>query len=163
MRQKPAALLQLRGGILSYLKIENIGKQFDGRTVLREINAEIEKGELVCILGPSGCGKNYTFKNYCGLETADSGKIIIDGRDCTQLPPSKRNFGIVFQSYALFPNMTVEQNILFGLSQQKKLNRDQQREKAMEVLALVDLMEHRNKYPSQLSGGQQQRTALAEP
>ena len=146
---------------MSYLKMENICKQFAGKTVLKNVSAEIDKGELVCVLGPSGCGKTTLLRIIAGLETADQGKVMIDGKDCTMLPPSKRNFGIVFQSYALFPNMTVEQNILFGLSQQKKLNREQQREKALEVIALVDLIEHKNKYPAQLSGGQQQRTALA--
>ena len=146
---------------MSYLKVENICKQFGGKTVLKNVNAEIDKGELVCVLGPSGCGKTTLLRIIAGLETADEGKVWIDGKDCTQLSPSKRNFGIVFQSYALFPNMTVEQNILFGLAQQKKLNREQQRERALEVLALVDLMEHKDKYPAQLSGGQQQRTALA--
>jgi len=146
---------------MSYLKLENIYKQFAGKVVLKGVNAEIEKGELVCILGPSGCGKTTLLRIIAGLETADQGKVIIDRKDCTMLPPSKRNFGIVFQSYALFPNMTVEQNILFGLSEQKKLNKEQQRAKALEVLALVGLLEHKNKYPAQLSGGQQQRTALA--
>lgn len=146
---------------MSYLKIENISKQFSGKVALHGVDAEIEKGELVCILGPSGCGKTTLLRIIAGLETADQGKVLIDGKDCTMLPPSKRNFGIVFQSYALFPNMTVEQNILFGLSEQKKLNKEQQRAKASEVLALVDLWEHKNKYPAQLSGGQQQRTALA--
>lgn len=146
---------------MSYLKVENIYKQFAGKVALEDVNAEFEKGELVCILGPSGCGKTTLLRIIAGLETADGGKVIIDGRDCTMLPPSKRNFGIVFQSYALFPNMTVEQNILFGLSEQKKLNRKQLRSRALEVLELVDLTEHKNKYPFQLSGGQQQRTALA--
>jgi ABC-type spermidine/putrescine transport systems, ATPase components len=156
-----AALIGFRGDNMSYLMIENICKQYGGKEVLKSVSAEIDKGELVCILGPSGCGKTTLLRIIAGLETADQGKVIIDGTDCTLMPPSRRNFGIVFQSYALFPNMTVEQNILFGLSQQKKLSKDQQREKALEVLNLVDLTEHRNKYPSQLSGGQQQRTALA--
>lgn len=146
---------------MSYLKVENIYKEFAGKAALNSVSAEIKKGELVCILGPSGCGKTTLLRIIAGLETADRGKVIIDGKDCTMLPPSKRNFGIVFQSYALFPNMTVEQNILFGLSEQKKLSREQRKEKALEVLELVDLLEHKSKYPSQLSGGQQQRTALA--
>ena len=146
---------------MSYLKVENISKQFSGKVALQEVNAEIERGELVCILGPSGCGKTTLLRIVAGLETADQGRVFIEGKDCTMLPPSKRNFGIVFQSYALFPNMTVEQNILFGLSEQKKMSKEQQRAKALEVLTLVDLLDHRNKYPSQLSGGQQQRTALA--
>ncbi|MDF2989236.1 MAG: putative 2-aminoethylphosphonate transporter ATP-binding protein [Eubacterium sp.] len=146
---------------MSYLKVENIYKQFGGKAVLKNVNADIEKGELVCILGPSGCGKTTLLRIIAGLENPDQGKVIIDGKDCTNLAPAKRNFGIVFQSYALFPNMTIEQNVLFGLSEQKKLNKEQQRAKALEVLGLVDLLEHKNKYPAQLSGGQQQRTALA--
>lgn len=146
---------------MSYIKAQNIFKQYSGKAVLKNINLEMEKGEFICILGPSGCGKTTLLRILAGLETADEGKIIIDDRDFTMLPPSKRNFGIVFQSYALFPNMTVEQNVLFGLSEQKKLSRAQQRAKALEVLSLVDLLEHKTKYPAQLSGGQQQRTALA--
>ena len=146
---------------MCYLKFENIDKKFGGKTVLKGVGAEIDKGELICILGPSGCGKTTLLRIIAGLETADQGRVIIDGADCTLLPPSKRNFGIVFQSYALFPNMTVEQNILFGLFQQKTLSREQQREKVREILGLVDLLEHKDKYPAQLSGGQQQRTALA--
>ncbi len=146
---------------MNYLKVENIYKQFAGKAALKGVNVEIEKGELVCILGPSGCGKTTLLRIIAGLETADQGSVIIDGKDCTMLPPAKRNFGIVFQSYALFPNMTVEQNVLFGLAEQKKLSKEQQRTKALEVLTLVDLLEHKNKYPAQLSGGQQQRTALA--
>ena len=146
---------------MCFLKMESIYKRFSGKVALEDVNAEIEKGEFVCILGPSGCGKTTLLRIIAGLETADQGKVMIDGKDCTMLPPSKRNFGIVFQSYALFPNMTVEQNILFGLSEQKKLDKKQQRAKALEVLELVDLLEHKHKYPAQLSGGQQQRTALA--
>ncbi|MBS3886781.1 MAG: ATP-binding cassette domain-containing protein [Dethiobacter sp.] len=146
---------------MCYLKAENICKQYAGKAVLTGVTAEIAQGELVCILGPSGCGKTTLLRIMAGLETADRGKVIIDGKDCTMLPPAKRNFGIVFQSYALFPNMTVEQNVLFGLAQQKQLNKGQQKAKVFQVLALVDLLEHKNKYPAQLSGGQQQRTALA--
>lgn len=146
---------------MSFLEIKGIHKKFEKQTALNDIHVNIDKGELVCILGPSGCGKTTLLRIIAGLESSDSGSIILEGSDCTMLPPSKRNFGIVFQSYALFPNMTVSQNILFGLRQQKKLNKKQQSEKVNEVLEMVDLVEHRNKYPSQLSGGQQQRTALA--
>ena len=106
--ESTAALTGYRGDIMTYLKIENICKQFDGKEVLKGVNAEIDKGEFVCILGPSGCGKTTLLRIIAGLESADQGKVIIEGNDCTLLPPSKRNFGIVFQSYALFPNMTVE-------------------------------------------------------
>lgn len=121
----------------------------------------MEKGELVSILGPSGCGKTTLLRIIAGLEKADEGQVIIEGRDCTLLPPSKRNFGIVFQSYALFPHMTVEQNILFGLNQQKQLTKEERKDRCRQVLEMVDLYDQRKKYPSQMSGGQQQRVALA--
>jgi len=146
---------------MSFLEIKGITKRFGTQTVLSGINAEIEKGELVCILGPSGCGKTTLLRIIAGLESADAGRIFIDGKDCTFLPPSKRNFGIVFQSYALFPNMTVMENILFGLKQKKGMSQIEREAKALEVLSLVDLCDHKDKYPRQLSGGQQQRTALA--
>lgn len=146
---------------MSYLEIKKITKIYNKQTVLNEISANVEKGELVCVLGPSGCGKTTLLRIIAGLESADNGSIFIDGRDCTFLPPAKRNFGIVFQSYALFPNMTVQQNILFGLAQKKELSKVQQLERVDEVLRLVDLVPHKDKYPIQLSGGMQQRTALA--
>jgi len=146
---------------MSFLEIKNITKRFGQQTVLSNINMDIEQGELVCILGPSGCGKTTLLRIVAGLETADSGQIFIDGRDSTFLPSSKRNFGIVFQSYALFPNMTVMENILFGLKQKKEMTSAERKKKALDMLGLVDLCEHQNKYPRQLSGGQQQRTAIA--
>jgi iron(III) transport system ATP-binding protein len=148
-------------GKMSFLEIKNITKHYGSQTVLNDINATIEKGELLCILGPSGCGKTTLLRIIAGLETADSGHIFIDGKDCTFLPPSKRNFGIVFQSYALFPNMTALENILFGLKQKKEMTASEQKKKALEMLELVDLKEHCHKYPRHLSGGQQQRTAIA--
>jgi len=146
---------------MSFLEIKGITKRFGTQTVLDNVSADIERGELVCILGPSGCGKTTLLRIVAGLENADAGRIFIDGKDCTFLPPSKRNFGIVFQSYALFPNMTVMENVLFGLKQKKELSRVERETKAMDMLSLVDLSDHWNKYPRQLSGGQQQRTALA--
>jgi len=146
---------------MSFLKVENITKKFGNQYALDNVNIEVEKGELVCILGPSGCGKTTLLRIIAGLETSSSGKITIDGQDATYLPAAKRNFGIVFQSYALFPNMTVIGNIMFGLRQKSKAPKDALEIRAMEVLRMVDLLEHRNKYPRQLSGGQQQRTALA--
>ena len=110
---------------MAFLSVRNIVKHFDTHTALKNVSIDIEKGELVSILGPSGCGKTTLLRIIAGLETADEGQVIIDGRDCTSLPPSKRNFGIVFQSYALFPHMTVEQNILFGLNQQKNLSKEE--------------------------------------
>ena len=146
---------------MAFLEIKNITKRFDKQVALNNVVAEIKKGELVCILGPSGCGKTTLLRIIAGLETANSGQVFIDGKDATFLPAAKRNFGIVFQSYALFPNMTVMGNILFGLQQKKGLSKDEMYAKACEALRLVDLFEHQNKYPRQLSGGMQQRTALA--
>lgn len=146
---------------MAFLEIRNIQKVFDQQTALRDVSLQIEKGELISILGPSGCGKTTLLRIIAGLETPTSGSVCIGGKDCTTLPPAKRNFGIVFQSYALFPHMTVEQNILFGLNEQKGLSRQERLARCHEVLEMVGLWEHRKKYPAQMSGGQQQRTALA--
>jgi len=144
-----------------FLQMKNITKIFDKQTALNNISADIQKGEFVCILGPSGCGKTTLLRIIAGLENLTSGQVFINGKDATFLPPSKRNFGIVFQSYALFPNMTVMGNIMFGLQQKKGMTKDEMVSKAYESLRMVDLFEHRDKYPRQLSGGMQQRTALA--
>ncbi|MCL1895466.1 MAG: ATP-binding cassette domain-containing protein, partial [Clostridiales bacterium] len=144
-----------------FIRAAGITKRFGRHTVLDRISLNVKKGELVCILGPSGCGKTTLLRILAGLERLDSGAVYIDGRDCTRLLPSERNFGIVFQSYALFPNMTVEQNILFGLKSNKGLTKQERMDKTDEVLEMVDLVPQRKKYPGQISGGQQQRTALA--
>ncbi|MDR1246147.1 MAG: ATP-binding cassette domain-containing protein [Clostridiales Family XIII bacterium] len=146
---------------MAFLEIRNITKRFAGQAALEDVSADIDKGEMVCVLGPSGCGKTTLLRIIAGLETADSGSVYIDGGDCTSQPPGKRNFGIVFQSYALFPNMTVSDNIMFGLHRRRGLGREEMRARVDDVLGMVDLLEHRNKYPRQLSGGQQQRAALA--
>ena len=144
-----------------FLEKKNITKCFEKQAALNNISVEIQTGEFVCILGPSGCGKTTLLRIIAGLETPTSGQVFIGGKDATYLPPAKRNFGIVFQSYALFPNMTVMGNILFGLQQKKNLTKDDMYNKACESLRMVDLYEHKDKYPRQLSGGMQQRTALA--
>jgi iron(III) transport system ATP-binding protein len=146
---------------MSFLEVQSITKHFGKQFALRNVNAEINKGELVCILGPSGCGKTTLLRIIAGLETADEGRIFINGADVSSLPAAKRNFGIVFQSYALFPNMTVMGNVLFGLRQKKWLSREEINDRAITALSTVDLIEHSGKYPQQLSGGMQQRTALA--
>ena len=146
---------------MAFLEIKNISKCFDRQVALNNISADVEKGELVCILGPSGCGKTTLLRIIAGLETSNQGQIFIDGKEATFLPAAKRNFGIVFQSYALFPNMTVLGNILFGLQQKKGLSKAEVKNKAFEALQMVDLVEHKDKFPRHLSGGQQQRTALA--
>ncbi len=146
---------------MAFLDIKNITKRFDKQTALNNVSVSIQKGEFVCILGPSGCGKTTLLRIIAGLEPANGGQVFIDGKDATDLPAAKRNFGIVFQSYALFPNMTVMENILFGLRQKKEFSKDGRLDKAFHALRLVDLFEHRHKYPRELSGGMQQRTALA--
>lgn len=143
-----------------FMVIENISKKFGTFTALNQINFSMEKKEFVCLLGPSGCGKTTLLRIIGGLEKPSQGKIILEGRDVTSLPPSHRNFGIVFQSYALFPNMTAYENVAYGLKGRHMLKKEID-EKVKESLALVGLESVKNRYPSQISGGQQQRIALA--
>jgi len=144
----------------AYLSIQGIRKTFGKFVALERINIDIKKNEFVCLLGPSGCGKTTLLRIIAGLEVPTEGKIVVNGREITSLPPAKRNFGMMFQSYALFPNLTAYQNIAYGLKN-KKLSKAEIDEKVREVLALIDLEHVRDKYPSQISGGQQQRIALA--
>ena len=144
----------------SYLTIEGLWKAFGDFVALREISLRIEEGEFVCFLGPSGCGKTTLLRAIAGLDLQTRGTIHQGGRDISILPPSERDFGIVFQSYALFPNLTVERNIAFGL-ENSGTGKRQIGERVTELLELVGLPEQRRKYPAQLSGGQQQRIALA--
>lgn len=143
-----------------YLAIRDIHKAFGTFTALEPIQIDIQKNEFVCLLGPSGCGKTTLLRIIAGLETPDGGTITVAGRDIMSLPPAKRNAGMMFQSYALFPNLTSAQNIAYGLKE-KKLSRPQIKEKVQEALSMVDLIHAADKYPAQLSGGQQQRVALA--
>ena len=145
---------------MGYIRFENIVKDFGGTRVLNNINLDIEKGQLVTLLGPSGCGKSTLLRCLAGLETATSGKIWLDGKDITNVEPRKRDIGMVFQQYSLFPNLTVEKNVAFGL-QLKKLPKEQINTKVKEMLVIVGLADKGKSYPSQLSGGQQQRAALA--
>jgi len=145
---------------MAFLEIKNVTKKFGDFTALNDISLNVEEGEFVCLLGPSGCGKTTLLRIIAGLEAANAGAVTLRGTDITRLAPSKRNFGIVFQSYALFPNMNVRQNIAFGLKG-RGLTRDEQAKKVAESLLLVNMIDHIDKYPSQLSGGQQQRVALA--
>ncbi len=143
-----------------FLELKHIKKKYGAFTALNDINLQIKKGEFVCLLGPSGCGKTTLLRIIAGLEKPTNGQVFINGTDVTLYPPSRRNFGIVFQSYALFPNMTVRQNIAFGL-RNKHLSKEEQNKKIMEILEQVNLPDQIDKYPMQLSGGQQQRIALA--
>lgn len=144
----------------AYLSIQGVDKSFGSFSALKEINIDIQKNEFICLLGPSGCGKTTLLRIIAGLEKPSHGRITVGGRDITSLPPAQRNFGMVFQSYALFPNLTAYQNVAYGL-QGKKFSKKEIDEKVREVLSLVDLTHLHDRYPAQLSGGQQQRIALA--
>ena len=143
-----------------YLQVVHARKQFGNFVALGDVSFSIDKGEFVCFLGPSGCGKTTLLRCIAGLEALSSGQIIQDDVDISRLPPTRRDFGIVFQSYALFPNPTVEQNIAFGL-QSHGWSRERIRQRVAELTAIVGLAGQEPKYPAQLSGGQQQRVALA--
>ncbi len=143
-----------------FLDLKHIKKKYGSFTALSDINLQIKKGELVCLLGPSGCGKTTLLRIIAGLEKPTDGEVYINGNNVTSYPPSRRNFGIVFQSYALFPNMTVYENIAFGLKN-KHLPQSEIDKKVKEILEQVNLSSQIKKYPMQLSGGQQQRIALA--
>ena len=143
-----------------FLRIRNLVKTFGSFTALNNVSLDINKGELVCFLGPSGCGKTTLLRAIAGLDVQTAGTIEIGGRDVSRLAPSQRDFGIVFQSYALFPNLTIARNVGYGLVN-KRQSRAEIDKRVKELLALVGLPDQGSKYPGQLSGGQQQRVALA--
>ena len=145
---------------MTYLSISKVTKQFGDAVVVDDFNLDINKGEFVSFLGPSGCGKTTTLRMVAGFEIPTSGKINLDGADITDKAPNQRNVGMIFQAYALFPNMTVSQNIGFGL-RIRKMPASEVKERVNEMLNLVNLEQHAEKYPYQLSGGQQQRVSLA--
>jgi putative spermidine/putrescine transport system ATP-binding protein len=145
---------------MSYLSLTNIQKNFAGNQVIRGIDLAVEQGEFLSFLGPSGCGKTTTLRMIAGFETPSEGNIFLDGINLTQFPPNQRNLGMVFQSYALFPNLNVTQNIAFGL-EVRHTPKAQIQERVREMLDLIQLREYGHRFPSQLSGGQQQRVALA--
>lgn len=143
-----------------YLQIDGLWKAFGDFTALRDVSLTVNEGEFVCFLGPSGCGKTTLLRAIAGLDPQSRGTIRQGGRDISTLPPSKRDYGIVFQSYALFPNLTIERNIAFGLENTGRPRKEIEA-RVKELLALVGLPDQAKKYPAQLSGGQQQRIALA--
>jgi len=145
---------------MSYLSISHVTKKFGDTVVVDNFNLDIEKGEFVSFLGPSGCGKTTTLRMVAGFEIPTAGKILLDGADITDKAPNQRNVGMIFQSYALFPNMTVAQNIAFGLSVRKE-SKEMIAQRVDEMINLINLEKHTAKYPYQLSGGQQQRVSLA--
>ena len=144
----------------TYLELRKIHKEFGAFTALHDIDLGIRQGEFVCFLGPSGCGKTTLLRVVAGLEAQTSGQVLQAGRDISHLPPAGRDYGIVFQSYALFPNLDVAENVSYGLIN-RKVGRVQVRQRVTELLKLVGLPGSEGKFPSQLSGGQQQRIALA--
>ncbi len=143
-----------------YLVVDKVTKSFGQFQAVREASFTVNRGEFVCFLGPSGCGKTTLLRMIAGLETMSGGSIVQDGRDISYLPPSQRDFGIVFQSYALFPNLTVFDNVAYGLRGRGK-SAAEIAARVDELLTLVGLPGETKKYPSQISGGQQQRVALA--
>ena len=145
---------------MSFVSVEHLQKSYSGTPVFSDINCSIAQGEFVTLLGPSGCGKSTLLRCIAGLTPVDDGKILLDGQDIVPLSPQKRGIGMVFQSYALFPNMTVEQNVAFGLRMQK-VNANDSQKRTTEALQLVELNDYAKRYPHQLSGGQCQRVALA--
>ena len=147
-------------GAEPFLRLEGIRKDFGAFTALRDIRLEVAQGEFVCFLGPSGCGKTTLLRIIAGLETQTAGSIRQGGRDISRLPPAQRDYGIVFQSYALFPNLTVSENVGYGLVN-RRAERAAIESRVTELLRLVGLPDSAPKYPAQLSGGQQQRIALA--
>jgi len=145
---------------MTFLQINNVSKSFGATDAVRDFNLVIEKGELVSFLGPSGCGKTTTLRMVAGFEVPSGGSIVINDEDITNTPPNQRDVGMVFQSYALFPNMTVFGNIGFGLKVAKK-SPDEIKQRVAEMLDLINMADYGGRYPYQLSGGQQQRVALA--
>lgn len=144
---------------MAYIKFQNISKHFGSNHVLRGIDLEVEEGELLTLLGPSGCGKSILLRCLAGLETVQEGSIFLDGENITELEPRLRKIGMVFQQYSLFPNMTVAQNLAFGLKV-KRLSKEEIQSEIRKVLIMIGLEEKVDAYPAQLSGGQQQRVAL---
>ncbi|MFV3372131.1 putative 2-aminoethylphosphonate ABC transporter ATP-binding protein [Pseudomonas sp. NY15435] len=140
------------------LSVRHIRKRFGQFVALDGVSLDVKAGELVCLLGPSGCGKTTLLRCIAGLEQQDVGTLHLGERDVSNLPPQARDYGILFQSYALFPNLTVEQNISYGLTNASK---EEVRRRVAEMLELVGLTGSEKKYPGQLSGGQQQRVAMA--
>ena len=142
------------------VRLEGVNKTFGSFVALKSIDLTINPGELICFLGPSGCGKTTLLRIIAGLERQTTGRILQNGIDVSDAPPAARDYGIVFQSYALFPNLTIAENVAYGLVNRRK-GRAELSARVNELLLLVGLPDAGAKYPSQMSGGQQQRVALA--
>jgi len=162
-QSKPAETYQepwLDPAAKPFVRIENVTKVFDTTYAVDAVSLDIFKGEFFCLLGGSGCGKSTLLRMLAGLEQPSSGRILIDGSDMTRVPPYERPVNMMFQSYALFPHMNVEQNVAFGLKQEK-LSKGEINDRVAEMLALVRMSQYARRKPDQLSGGQRQRVALA--
>ena len=145
----------------TFVKFEKIDKSYDGEVlVVKNLNLDIAKGEFVTMLGPSGSGKTTTLMMLAGFETPTNGEIFLDGMPISKIPPYEREIGMVFQNYALFPHMTVQENLAFPL-EVRKLSKGETKEKVQKALDMVELGDFGTRFPAQLSGGQQQRVALA--
>lgn len=145
---------------MAFVELKQVQKKFATALAVENFNLDVERGEFVSFLGPSGCGKTTTLRMIAGFEMPTSGTIRVNNAEVTNLPPNKRNVGMVFQSYALFPNLTVADNIAFGMTVARK-GKDEIAKRVDEMLRLIHLPQLGNRYPYQLSGGQQQRVALA--
>ena len=145
---------------MALLELQNITAGYDKNVILKDLDFQVEQGELVSLLGSSGCGKTTTLRLIAGFSTPMSGKFVFNSKDYTQVPLNKRNFGFVFQSYALFPHMTVFDNVAFGLKM-RKAPAEQMKKEVMEMLETVDLGGFEKRFPREMSGGQRQRVALA--
>ena len=145
---------------MSFLSIRGLHKRYAATPIFSDINCEIAQGEFVTLLGPSGCGKSTLLRCIAGLTDVNGGQILLDGQDLVPISPQQRGIGMVFQSYALFPNMSVAQNVAFGLRMQK-VDKAESAQRVDDALRMVELHHFANRYPHQLSGGQCQRVALA--
>ncbi len=142
------------------IHIRNVKKQYEDNVVIRDLSLDINPGELFTLLGPSGCGKTTLLRMIAGFNSIEAGTIAFDDKVINDVPVHKRNFGMVFQSYAIFPNMTVYRNVEYGLKN-KKLPKEEIKKRVNEILEVVQLTEYKDRYPDKLSGGQQQRVAIA--
>ena len=144
----------------SKLSVRNLNKKYDGKVILNDISFDVKEGEFLSVLGVSGCGKTTLLRILIGLEKADSGMILRDGEDISSLSPDHREMVIIFQNYALFPNMTVKENVAYALKNKKEF-KDRADKIALETLDMIGMSDQLDKKPRQLSGGQQQRVAIA--
>jgi len=145
---------------MAFLALDRLTKSYDGAFAVRELSLEVEQGEFIALLGPSGCGKTTTLQMIAGFVEPTDGRIMLEGRDLTDMKPAQRGLGVVFQSYALFPHMTAAENVAFGLEMQG-VEKAERARRVTEALALVGLSALAERYPRRMSGGQQQRVALA--